>query len=533
MSELQDILNLKIKANQAILQVISYEWRRVQGFTIKAAKSNEKNLYLWNLTTGLSKFDFIERKQIQIKEKIGFIALLKWFQNEMPERSILLLEDAHFYLESNSINERRETIAGFKSIAQNNTIQITQKNLIIYQAIRNLPIELEKLVYIIDLPLPTRNTLETVLQEVVNQLDFDEMQAPEEERIQVAESALGLTEFEAGQTFREIGLKYGRLTRREIKYIIPQKEQIIKKSGILEYFHPKEELSEVGGMDQLKEWFIQRKNGFDIEAQEFGLNAPKGVLLLGIPGCGKSLIAKAIASKWEKPLLKFDLGKVFGGVVGESEANIRKALDVANAIAPCILWIDEIEKGLSGTASSNQTDAGTSARVFGTLLTWMQEKEEPVFVVATANNIEQLPPELLRKGRFDEIFFVDLPGFISRQEIWEIHLKKRLKGRFLAKNFNLNHLAEVSAFYTGSEIEEAVNSSLYQAYSEDRDLKESDLIRMISKTYPLSKVMGEIVSDLRNWAKVRARLASEEPIEKFDVKEKIPKLRQEIKNPFA
>jgi len=264
------------------------------------------------------------------------------------------------------------------------------------------------------------------------------------------------------------------------------------------------------------------------------MTPPKGVLLLGVQGCGKSLIAKAIASEWNLPLLKFDLGKVFGGFVGESEANIRKALNIAEAVSPSILWIDEIEKGLSGVASSGMTDSGTTARVFGTMLTWMQEKEKPVFVIATANNIEQLPPELLRKGRFDEIFFVDLPGFNSRKEIWEIHLTKRLGNRrYEDVNFDLDRLSKESIGYSGAEIEEAINEALYTAYNQDREVKLDDIIKSLKNTYPLSKVMAESINNLRRWAKIRARLASEEEEESIMAPtEKIPKLKQEIANPF-
>jgi hypothetical protein len=207
--------------------------------------------------------------------------------------------------------------------------------------------------------------------------------------------------------------------------VAQEKERIIKQSEVLEYYPTDARMTDVGGLDQLKEWLDRRGRAFGAGARDFGLDAPKGVLLLGVQGCGKSLLAKAIAATWQFPLLRFDMGKVFGGIVGQSEGNIRTALQVAQALAPCVLWIDEIEKGLAGMGSSDQTDGGTTARVVGTLLTWMQEKRDPVFVVATANRIDMLPPELLRKGRFDEIFFVDLPTRAIREEILSIHLKKK------------------------------------------------------------------------------------------------------------
>ena len=257
----------------------------------------------------------------------------------------------------------------------------------------------------------------------------------------------------------------------------------------------------------------------------------KGIMLLGVPGCGKSLTAKAVAKAWNYPLLRFDIGKVFGGIVGESENNVRRALDIAKAIAPCVLWIDEIEKGLSGVQSSGQTDGGTTSRVFGTLLTWMQEKTEPVFVIATANNIKELPPELMRKGRFDEVFFVDLPSSEERKKIFEIHIKNRKRSTEL---FDFDALALATKGFSGSEIEECVKEGLQTAYSEGKDLTNEHIIKAASETVPLSITMGEGLRKLREWAKFRARMASSGVAEEVDVEKSksIPKLRSEINNPF-
>ena len=243
------------------------------------------------------------------------------------------------------------------------------------------------------------------------------------------EAATGLTAMEAELAFAKAAAQNGQLTETEIDIINAEKEQIIKKSGILEFFQPSESMASVGGLDQLKTWFNQRR-GILRGGSKIRTRASEGVMLLGIPGCGKSLTAKAAASLWRFPLIRFDLGKVFGGIVGESERNIREALRVAEAVSPCILWIDEIEKGLSGSQSSGQTDGGVSSRVFGTFLTWMQEKTAPVFVLATSNNIEQLPPEMLRKGRFDEIFFCDLPTEEIRKDILEFICQHTMKTTF-------------------------------------------------------------------------------------------------------
>jgi SpoVK/Ycf46/Vps4 family AAA+-type ATPase len=255
-------------------------------------------------------------------------------------------------------------------------------------------------------------------------------------------------------------------------------------------------------------------------------------MLLGVQGCGKSLVAKAIASQWQFPLLRFDLGKVFGGLVGESEGNIRGALQLAQALAPCVLWIDEIEKGLSGVGSSDRSDGGTTARVVGTFLTWMQEKSEPVFVVATANRIDLLPPELLRKGRFDELFFVDLPTQSVRREILKIHLRKK---RQEPDDFDLDELATLALGFSGAEIEEAVREGMFSAFADGRALTTDYVREALTSTYPLSRTMNEEIVNLRMWANARAKpAAGDEPDELPRISDSaVPRLRQESSNPFV
>lgn len=525
--EIKDEIALKVKAGMPIIQLVSYEWRRIQGLCIQAAEKSEKNLFMWNNVDGLRKWDLIDRLEKPENEELRDpIEALAWFKKNSPERSILLIEDLHLYFDHPSF---REIFGYLRTIAKSETREEKENVLILAQPVRYLPAELEKDVYVIDIPLPGKDVLMSIIKEAVEDIDIPEESAPLSDRNKLAEAARGLTIVEAQYVFREIAISQNKLTENEVPLIIKEKEQIIKKSGILEYYHPSETISDVGGMEKLKEWLKRRKGGFEPEIEQFGMTAPKGVLLLGVQGCGKSMIAKAIASEWSLPLLKFDIGRVFGGIVGESENNIRRALETAKAIAPSILWIDEIEKGFSGISSSGSTDGGTTARVFGTMLTWMQEKKDPVFVIATANNIEQLPPELLRKGRFDEIFFVDLPGFESRKDIWGIHLKKRLGAeRFSRNDYDLDKLAKISSGYSGAEIEEAINEGLYQAHYEERDLEMKDLEISVQKTVPLSKVMGERIEELRKWSRVRAQLASDENVEQSKCDEKqIPRLSQE------
>ena len=318
----------------------------------------------------------------------------------------------------------------------------------------------------------------------------------------VIDAAMGLTASEAENVFAKSLVEKGDF---DLKIILSEKEQIIRKSGVLEYYHANENMKEVGGLEELKKWLEKRGKAFTSQARDFGLPEPRGILLLGIPGCGKSLTAKAISSMWQLPLLKLDVGKVFSSFVGSSEENVRRAIATAESIAPSILWLDEIEKGFSGLGSSGQTDGGTTARVFGTFLTWLQEKKTPVFVVATSNNVSQMPPELLRKGRFDEIFYVDLPSKEERKAIFKIHLEKRKRN---ATAFNLDALAGLTAGYSGSEIEEVIVSALYDAFDSGAELQQQHLESVITTLIPLSKTMEEQIKSIRDWAKLRARRAS-------------------------
>jgi SpoVK/Ycf46/Vps4 family AAA+-type ATPase len=305
--------------------------------------------------------------------------------------------------------------------------------------------------------------------------------------------------------FAKIIVKDERLSADDVSEVFAEKQQIIRKSGLLEYCTTSESFSSVGGMAVLKDWLSKRSLAFSREAREFGLAAPKGILMLGVQGCGKSLCAKAVSTQWQLPLLRFDMGRMFGSLVGSSEENVRRAISVAESVAPAVLWVDEIDKAFAGSQASGATDGGTTARVFGTFLTWLSEKTAPVFVVATANDISHLPPELLRKGRLDEIFFVDLPDPQERAEVFRIHLQKR--GRDAA-NFDPDRLAEASKDFSGAEIEEAINSALYDAFYGREELTTGHVLKALGETVPLARTMDEQIGQIRRWADGRARNAS-------------------------
>jgi len=312
----------------------------------------------------------------------------------------------------------------------------------------------------------------------------------------------GLSELRVRQVAARALTQRGKISKIDLKDIIDEKKQVIARSEILEFFESDSNQNDIGGLIILKNWLKQRYQAFSNEAREYGLPLPKGVLLVGPQGTGKSLTAKAIAKSWSMPLLKLDVGRLFSGLVGSSEARTRETITRTEAMAPCILWIDEIDKGFGGDARS---DGGTSQRVLASLLTWMAEKKSSVFVIATANAIDKLPPELLRKGRFDEIFFLDLPKSEERLSILDLHLKKRRPDY----DFQLSTIVDRTSGYSGAELEQAVIEAMHYSFSERREISERDLIKAVSELVPLSRTAKEQIELLKEWSSTgRARLAS-------------------------
>jgi SpoVK/Ycf46/Vps4 family AAA+-type ATPase len=389
----------------------------------------------------------------------------------------------------------RDAIASFKG---------TQKAIILMSPMQQVPVELEKEVVVLDYPLPNLQELNQVLSHQLDQTKTRRVTT--ETREKLLKATLGLTRDEAEKVYRKAYVKSGRLTEAEVDIVLSEKKQLIRRNGILEYIEEDETLDSIGGLEELKRWLRQRSNAFSERAREYGLPQPKGMLILGVPGCGKSLIAKTTSRLWGLPLLRLDMGRVYdGSMVGRSEANLRNALKTAESISPAILFIDELDKSFAGTTGSSDSDGGTSSRIFGSFLTWMQEKTSPVFVMATANRVERLPGEFLRKGRFDEIFFVDLPNADERKQIFNIHLSKRRRD---ITRFDLDQLAKVSDGFSGAEIEQALIAAMYEAFAQDREFTQLDIIAAIKATLPLSRTMTEQVTALRDWARQRARPAA-------------------------
>jgi AAA+ superfamily predicted ATPase len=483
-----------IRAGYPGLYLVSPEEQRVQAEMQQIAQELKYGLVFWSPVDGL--VDTSRKSTTAANDPLEALLAIQ----ELKEKTIVLLRDFHLFLaDPNPILIRQ-----FKDVLQRAKTQ--NKTLIILGCRLVLPPELEREITIIEFALPGKPQLNVVLDGIIESAQLKTIDG--EQRDKILDAASGLTTIEAENAFA--------LSVVQSKAIDPvivgkEKAQAVKKNGLLELIETKETLDSIGGLDVLKEWLLKRRHAFSQRAIEYGLPTPKGLLILGIAGTGKSLTAKATAKVFGVPLLKLDAGRIFAGLVGQSESNLRAVIQTAEAIAPCCLWIDEMEKGFSGTKSSNATDGGTSARVFGSFLSWLQEKSTPVFVVATANDVTQLPPEMLRKGRWDELFFVDLPNQAEREAIWEIQIGKH--GR-APGDFDLVQLAKATEGLTGSEIENVFIEALYLAFDVGKEPTDLDIAQVLTEFVPLSKLMAEQIGALRNWAKGRARLATSVVAEK-------------------
>lgn len=495
-------LEVLIRARYPIIYVVSWEEAHIERRLREIADRRKKQLYCWSVTSGLHRSGGPSSAPRQKGLADPIEALDSVIENKEP--AIYLFKDFHPFTRSRDTNVA--VIRKLREVAQ--ALSDSYKTLIICAPVVELAPELEKVVSVLDYPLPDAADFDRLLTRICEDVSANsklKIELTKEDREKLVQAALGLTLQEAENVFAKTIVSDGRLSAADLSVVFSEKQQIIRKSGLLEYYESSTDIGDVGGLDHLKEWLKKRSTAFSERAQQFGLPAPKGVLLAGVQGCGKSLCAKAVARMWGMPLLRFDMGRMFASLVGSSEENIRRAISVAESIAPVVLWADEIDKAFAGSAGSANTDGGTTARVMSTFLTWLSEKQKPVFVMATANNISHLPPELLRKGRLDEIFFVDLPNREEREAIFRIHLRKR--GRDPAK-FDLAQLVEAAEGFSGAEIEEAIISALYDVFYLNRELATQDVLASIRETVPLSRTMAEGITALRSWAEGRARFAS-------------------------
>jgi hypothetical protein len=476
-----------IRAGYSGLYLVSFEEQRVEAELKAIAQTLQYRLFAWSMTEGLVDPD----KGTVINDCHDAVDTLAAI-SELPENSIILLRDYHLFFED--VNP--VLLRALKDELR--TARTKSKTLIVMGCRLCLPLELEREFAVIDFALSGEEVLCATLAGIAASA---KLSLPTDTQ-PLLDAAKGMTTLEAENAFALSIVETGGL---DGSVIARMKAQAVKKGGLLEIIPATESLDSIGGLDLLKDWLVKRKKAFSKQAQAYGLPHPKGLLILGIPGTGKSLTAKATAGIFGLPLLKLDAGRLFAGLVGQSEGNLRSVIQTAEAMAPCVLWIDEVEKGFAGSKSSGSTDGGTSARVFGSFISWMQEKQAPVFIVATANDVSQLPPELLRKGRFDELFFVDLPNQAEREAIWAIQVRKY--GRD-PREYDLVQLARATDGLTGSELETVFVDALFQAFDVGKEPTDLTIAQGLVDLVPLSKLMAEQIAGLRSWAQGRARLAT-------------------------
>jgi len=480
-----------LRAGYPGLYVVSAEELRLEAEFKAITATVRYTLHIWSVVDGL-----VDVAAKVVKNATDPLEALEAVTT-LREKSLILLRDFHLFLADPNpilLRKLKDTLLHAK---------LKQKVIVILGCRLCLPPELEHELTVVEFTLPGKVELRVVLGGIMQSAGISSLDI--EVREKAVEAAAGLTTMEAENAF---ALSVAETRTINPSVIAREKAQAVKKNGLLEIIEVKESLNSIGGLDLLKDWLVRRKDAFSQQAASYGLPAPKGLLILGIPGTGKSLTAKATATVFNVPLLKLDAGKLYGGIVGQSEANIRAVIQTAEAISPCCLWIDELEKGFAGSRSSSSTDGGTSARVFGSFLSWMQEKVKPVFVVATANDVSQLPPEMLRKGRFDELFFVDLPDEREREAIWKIVIERR---RREADSFDLPQLSRMTEGLTGAEIEALFVESMFSAFERSKEPTDLDVAASLNGFVPLSRLMAEQIAGLKQWSSGRARPSTSTP----------------------
>ncbi len=484
-------LDIYLRARFTLMVLVTLEEERVLQTVKEVCEQSQRSCLTWDIAEGFQALTATGRDALP-SARDPLTALEQ--MDKAKGDTLFVLKDFHECWDNAPPVKRK-----LRSVAQR--LKFTKKSIIVTSPSGKIPEELKDEVVVVEFPPPDADELEEVLSRLVETPGVKVSLTPLG-REKLVQAALGLTSAQAQRVFAKAIVRDGVLDDRDIGLVTDEKKQIIRESEALEFYAVTETPDNVGGLGVLKEWLRLRERAFTQEARAYGLPAPKGIALIGIPGTGKSLTAKMIGGLWRLPLLLLDMGALFGSLVGESEERTRRALRLAETVSPCVLWIDEMEKGLA----HGGLDSGTSTRVFGTILTWMQEKIAPCFVVATANDISSLPPELLRKGRFDEIFFLDLPTLQEREEIFAVHLRKRNR---LPQDYDVARLARESEGYVGAEIEQAVIDAMYVGFNEGREITTDDISAALKRQVPLSVSQRETIEALRNWLQEgRAQSAS-------------------------
>ncbi len=487
----RDEFKLLLRARYPLIYIPTYEEERLEAsIREEAANQGNRPVYTWDFVDGYqgnpNDAGFGRRNPLQALE----------FVEKIPASApaVFILRDYHRFLDDVAISRKLRNFARL--------LKSQPKNIVLLSPRIAIPDDLTEVLTVLEFPLPSgseiRGEIERLLGATGNSLSGKVMD-------DLVRSCQGLSMERIRRVLSRAIATHDELLPEDVDLVLEEKRQTIRQTQILDFYPATEQISDIGGLDNLKDWLLRRGGSFTDKARQYGLPHPRGLLLVGIQGTGKSLTAKAIAHHWHLPLLRLDVGRLFAGLVGESESRTRQMIQVAEALAPCILWIDEIDKAFSGLGSKG--DAGTTSRVFGTFITWLAEKTSPVFVVATANDIQALPPEMLRKGRFDEIFFVGLPTQEERQAIFTVHLN-RLRPHNI-KNYDVDRLAYETPDFSGAEIEQTLIEAMHIGFSQNRDFTTDDILESASQIIPLARTATEQIQKLQEWAAAgRARLAS-------------------------
>lgn len=487
----QEEFTLLLRACYPLIYIPTNEEERAEkAIADVTAKIGKRNVYIWDFVNGYQEnpnnAGFGKRNPLQALE----------FVTRMPSNAggVFILRDFQRFLDDIAVSRELRNLA--------KTLKSQPKNIIIVAPQVQIPEELTEVITVVDFALPSTSEIRTEIERLISATGQNLSEQLLDELVRAAQ---GLSLERIRRVLTKAIATNGKLEPEDVELILEEKRQSIRQTQILDYYPATEQISDIGGLDNLKSWLLRRGGAFSEQARAYGLPNPRGLLLVGIQGTGKSLTAKAIAHHWHLPLLRLDVGRLFAGLVGESESRTRQTIELAEALSPCILWIDEIDKGFAGL--DGKGDSGTTSRVFGTFITWLAEKKTPVFVVATANNIRALPPEMLRKGRFDEIFFVSLPSESERKAIFEVHLAK-LRPHNLG-NYDVKRLAYETPDFSGAEIEQTIIEAMHIGFSQNRDFTTDDILEAASQIVPLAKTAQEQIEFLQKWvAAGKARLAS-------------------------
>jgi SpoVK/Ycf46/Vps4 family AAA+-type ATPase len=483
---------LLLRARYPLIYIPTYEEERVEAaIREEAANQGNRAVYTWDFVDGYqgnpNDAGFGRRNPLQALEFVEKLLA--------SAPAVLILRDYHRFLEDVAIARKLRNLARL--------LKSQPKNIVLLSPRIAIPDDLSEVLTVLEFPLPAAPEIKAEIERLLIATGGNSLSAKVLDDL--VRSCQGLSMERIRRVLARAIATHGELQPEDVDLVLEEKRQTIRQTQILDFYPATEQISDIGGLDNLKDWLLRRGGSFTEKARQYGLPHPRGLMLVGIQGTGKSLTAKAIAHHWHLPLLRLDVGRLFGGLVGESESRTRQMIQVAEALAPCILWIDEIDKAFSGLGSKG--DAGTTSRVFGTFITWLAEKTSPVFVVATANDIQALPPEMLRKGRFDEIFFVGLPTQEERKAIFNVHLS-RLRPHNL-KSYEIDRLAYETPDFSGAEIEQTLVEAMHIGFSQNRDFATDDILEAASQIIPLARTAVEQIQKLQEWAASgRARLAS-------------------------